>query len=139
VQELACRAEERVARKGQLHLVRRSPQQVAADEALQAAYLAAQGRLGQVEAGRGAAEVELLGHRDERSQVAQLDPVGGGWQWEHPAGLGPGEVIHVAHSAAGRSWTVMPLAHRRHAQSAFPFARPAMRRLPYEAPTRLPP
>ncbi len=67
--------EQGLARQRELHAVRGTPQQVAADQPLQAADLPAQRGLRQVQAGGGAAEVQFVGHRDERAQVPQLDGV----------------------------------------------------------------
>jgi hypothetical protein len=68
--------QQRLARERELDAVRGPPQQVAADQPLQAADLAAQRGLRQVETGGGAAEVQLVGHRDERAQVTQFYGVG---------------------------------------------------------------
>jgi hypothetical protein len=78
VQEAARSVEQGLAGERQLDAVRGPPQQVAADVPLQAADLPAQGRLRQVQAGGGATEVQLLGDRHERAEVAQLDAVGRG-------------------------------------------------------------
>jgi hypothetical protein len=56
--------------------VRGAAQQLDADEALERAHLAAERRLGDVQACGGASEVQLLGDRDERAQVPDLDRVG---------------------------------------------------------------
>jgi hypothetical protein len=56
--------------------MRRAPQQLAAQQALERADLAAERRLGEVQARRRAVEVELLGDRDERPQVPDLDALG---------------------------------------------------------------
>jgi len=68
--------EQRLASQGELHPVRGTSQQVASDEPLQIANLPAQRGLGQVEPGRGPAEVQLVSHRYEGPQVPQLDRVG---------------------------------------------------------------
>ena len=73
----------------------RSPQQLATHELLEPADLPAQRRLRHVQPFRGAAEVELLRNRNERSQMAQLDAVGGLWEGQqvsvfgHPGKYGP--------------------------------------------------
>jgi hypothetical protein len=69
--------QQRLAGQGEFHPVRGTPQQVTADQALQAADLPAQRGLGQVEPGRGPAEVQLVGHRDEGAQVTQFDRIRG--------------------------------------------------------------
>jgi len=50
-------------------------EQVTPDEALEATDLAAEGWLGDEQPLGGPAEAEILGDRDERAQVAQLDRV----------------------------------------------------------------
>ena len=55
--------------------MRRAPQQLATKQLLEAADLPAERRLRDVEPIGGAAEVELLGDRDERPQMTELDSV----------------------------------------------------------------
>ena len=75
--------QQRAAGDGQLDPVGRAAQQLAAEQTLQGADLAAQRRLGHVQPRRRAAEVELLGHGDERAQMPDLDAVGGLGEREH--------------------------------------------------------
>jgi hypothetical protein len=67
--------------------MRGAAQQLAADGALERADRAAERRLGDVEALGGAAEVQLLGDRHERAQVAHLDTLGGRVKRQHVGGL----------------------------------------------------
>ena len=91
--------EQRVAGERELHAVRRAPQQLAAQPALQRAYLAAQRRLGDEEPLGRAPEVQLLGDGDEGAQVAQLDRLGRLRQGQDPRVV----VGHAAdYAAAGR-------------------------------------
>ncbi len=64
-----------LAGQRQLDALGRPAEQVAADEAFQAADLAAQRRLRDEQPLGRPAEAEVVGHRDERAQVAQLDRV----------------------------------------------------------------
>ena len=93
--------EQRVAGDGELHAMRRAPQQLAAQAALQGADLAAQGGLGHVEALRRAPEVQLLGHGDEGAQVAQLDGLGRLGEGQDP------RLVVVRHAS------IMPVARAR--------------------------
>ena len=65
--------EQRASRAGQLDPARRPDEQRRAEQRLELAYLRAQRLLRQVEAGRRPREVELLGDRDERTEMAELD------------------------------------------------------------------
>ena len=113
--------EQGLTRDRELDAVGRATQQVAADEAFERADLAAEGRLGQVEAGGGPAEVELLGHGHERPQVAQLDPVGRRGEGQDRAGRPAGAgVVHGDHCDRDRAGAVMHLAHGGHAHSVIP-------------------
>ena len=116
-QQPARAIQQRVAGDGQLHPVRRAAQQLAAQEPLDRADLAAQRRLREVQPRRSAAEVELLGDGDEGPQVPDLDAVGR---------LGKGEDLsgpldHAAEYARLHPRPVMPMSHDRDARSAFPF------------------
>ena len=71
-QQAAGPVEQGLAGQGELDAVRGTPQQVAADQAFQAADLPTQRGLGQVQARRSPAEVQFVGHRDERAQVPQF-------------------------------------------------------------------
>ena len=110
--------EQRAAGHRQLDAVRRAAQQLAADEPLERADLAAERRLGEVQPRRRAAEVELLGDRDERAQVPELDAVGRLREGKHLS-------AHRRASMPPRSRPVMRIVHDRHAGSAFPFLRTA--------------
>jgi hypothetical protein len=107
--------EQRVAGQRQLDPMRGAAQQVAADEPFQAADLPAQGGLGHEQPGRGAPEVELLGDRNERTQVPQLDRVRGGWEHEHLATALLRAVIHDRHHGRDGRSVVMHPVHCRHA------------------------
>ena len=65
-------AQERLAGGGQLDPAAGAVQQPAAELLLEPADLLAQRRLGDVQAGRGAAEVQLLGDGDEVTQLAKF-------------------------------------------------------------------
>lgn len=62
-------------RRRELDALSRAPEQFAAEEAFEVADLATQRRLRQEQPLCGPAEVQLLGDRDERSQMPQLDGV----------------------------------------------------------------
>jgi hypothetical protein len=95
VGEQAPRAvEQRAAGDRQLDAMRRAPQQLAAQQALERADLAAERRLGEVQAGGGAVEVQLLGDGDERTEVPDLDALGRLGEREYLSG-------HLAEYAAG--------------------------------------
>ena len=64
--------EQHLARRQQLDAARRAPQQGRPDVGLEAADELGQRRLRHVQPGRGAAEVQLLSHGDERVQLADL-------------------------------------------------------------------
>jgi hypothetical protein len=68
----ACFREEGEAGGGELHAARDAREERRADVALEVADLPAQRRLGDVQARRRAAEVQLLGDGDEVAQVAEL-------------------------------------------------------------------
>src|SRR6185436_708548 len=68
--------EQRLARDRQLDAVAGAAEEMAAQELLEPADLAAEGGLREVQAIGRAPEVERLGHGDERPQVTQLDRVG---------------------------------------------------------------
>ena len=72
-QQLPGVAQERLARRGQLHPPSGAGQQLAAELVLELADLLAQRRLGDVQPGGRAAEVQLLGDGHEVAQLAQLD------------------------------------------------------------------
>ena len=70
---IAVRAvEQHLPRGQQLDAARRAPQQRRPDVGLQAADELRERRLGHVQPGRGAAEVQLLPDRDERVQLPDL-------------------------------------------------------------------
>ena len=106
--------QQRAAGDGQLHAVRRAAQQLAAQQPLERADLAAERRLREVQPRRGTAEVELLGDGDEGPQVPDLDAVGGLREREHLS-------AHLIRVCAAQSLLVMRIVHDRHAGSAFPF------------------
>jgi len=90
-QDRAHAVQQRLAGERELDAVGRAPQQGASEHLLERADLPAQRRLGDVQPLGGPAEVELLGHRDERAQVAKLDRLGR---------LGEGHyVLGVVHAA----------------------------------------
>ena len=66
-------SEQRGSRGGQLHPPRRAYEQDDSEIALELADRARERRLRHVQPLGGAAEVQLLGHRDEVAQLAQLD------------------------------------------------------------------
>ena len=72
-EQLPRAVEQRAAGDGQLDAVRRAPQQLAPEQPLERADLAAERGLGEVQARGGPIEVELLGDGDERPQVPDLD------------------------------------------------------------------
>ena len=61
-----------VPRLGQFHALAGALEELGAEFVLQLLDLPGQGRLGDVQAGRGAAEIELLGQGEEVSQVPQF-------------------------------------------------------------------
>ena len=71
-EQLTGVAQERLAGRGQLDPSARAGQQRAAELLLELAYLLAQRRLGDVQAGGGAAEMQLLCDRDEIAQLAKF-------------------------------------------------------------------
>ncbi len=87
LEQLARPIQQRFAGKGELDSVGGAPQQLAANQLLERADLAAERGLGHVQPLCGPAEVELLRDRDERPQVAQLDSVGGLREWEYDSSL----------------------------------------------------
>ena len=72
-QRAARAVEERTTGVGQAHLPRGADEQLGTQLLLELADGDAQRRLGHVQTLGGAAEVELLGHRDEVAQVAKLE------------------------------------------------------------------
>ena len=110
--------EQGLARQRELDAVRGPPQQVTSDQPLQAADLAAQRGLRQVQPRGGAAEVQFVGHRDERAQVPQLDGVR---RLRQRYDLGV-LVVHRPDYRPPGAAVVMPVMHDCHAHSAFPFA-----------------
>ena len=72
-QQRRRRLEQRTARRGQLDAAGRALEQARADALLELPDLRAQRRLRQVQPLGRAREVELLGDRDERAQVPELD------------------------------------------------------------------
>jgi hypothetical protein len=68
--------EQGLAGQGELDAVRGTAQQITADQPFQAADLAAQRGLRKIKAGGGPAEVQFVGHRDERAEMTQLYGVG---------------------------------------------------------------
>jgi hypothetical protein len=82
-QQRTSACQQRLSGEGELHPLCGALEQVAADQPLQVADLPAQRGLRDVEAAGGAAEVELLGDRDERAQVPQLDRLRQWWQRQH--------------------------------------------------------
>jgi hypothetical protein len=79
--------EQRFSRQRQLDPVSRAAQQIAADQLLERADLAAQRRLREVKPIGTAGEAELFGYRDEGPQVAQLDRLGGAGEGEDVVAL----------------------------------------------------
>ncbi|CAA9470093.1 MAG: hypothetical protein AVDCRST_MAG30-37 [uncultured Solirubrobacteraceae bacterium] len=71
-ERLAAGVEERLARRRQAHLARRALEQGDAELALEQLHGLRHALLTEVQPLPGAGEVELLGHRDERPQLAQL-------------------------------------------------------------------
>ena len=69
----ASAIEQRLAGECQLDVMGGTAEQVGPDQPLQHPDLPAQRGRGQVEAGGGSGEVQLLGDSDERTQVSQLD------------------------------------------------------------------
>jgi hypothetical protein len=61
------------AERGQRHAPARALEQRRADDRLERPDQLAHARLRNAQALRRAAEVQLIGHREERTQVAQLD------------------------------------------------------------------
>ena len=104
-QELARPVEERLAGERQLDLVGRAPQQLGAHQLLEGADLTAERGLRDVQPVGRAAEVELLGDRDERAQMSQLDCVRGLRKGDHVAGF-----LHIS--------IIRTTSVRRHAKRA---------------------
>ena len=121
-QQFAGPVEEGLAGQRQLDPVRRPPQQVRPDQALQRADLAAQRRLGQEQPGGGPAEVQLLRNGDERAQMPQAR--------SPPAPTGSDSTCRrhlVGHRPRRPVWPtaddpVMQSTHERDTESAFPLA-----------------
>jgi len=99
---------QRLAGQRELYPVGRAAQQLAADQPFEAADLSAQRGLGQVEAGCGAAEVELVGHGDERAQLLQFDRVRRLWQRDDLC-------VHSFDYDSAAESAVMPSVHDCHA------------------------
>src|SRR5262245_38364040 len=71
-QDLAGLIEEQSSGVGELHLALRTEEQLHLELLLETQDLLTQRRLGDVESGGGAAEVQFFGHGDEVAQVAEL-------------------------------------------------------------------